>query len=409
MRILVATWSCRLAGGTETYLGRIMALLATAGHEIALGYEVDAPGDRTRLPLPGDAPSFRLATGDGFEAAAAWRPDVIYAHGLLDPSVEEALFQVAPAVFFAHSYYGTCISGEKTHKFPVVQPCTRRFGPACLALYYPRRCGGLNPKTMAQDYARQRRRQVLLTDYAAVVTASSHMQHELARHGAAGGRVVSIPFTAGADRSFDGPAQTSRPADGPWLLLFAGRMDRLKGGAHLLEALAPVARRVSRPLRLVMAGDGPERAGWQRRAGELTRGNESISAEFTGWLDRPALSRLLDAADLLVMPSLWPEPFGLIGPEAQRRGVPVVAYATGGVPEWLTDGVNGVLAPATPPTVAGLADAIFRCLERLSTGDSLRQGAVASAQAAGDDAHATALLEVLARASERKMSAGAAR
>src|SRR2546423_8225430 len=39
---------------------------------------------------------------------------------------------VAPAVFFAHAYYGTCISGAKTFKRPTVTPCDRRFGPKCL-------------------------------------------------------------------------------------------------------------------------------------------------------------------------------------------------------------------------------------------------------------------------------------
>jgi glycosyltransferase involved in cell wall biosynthesis len=405
MRILVATWSSRQVGGTETYLGRIMALLAAAGHEIAFGFETDDPAGRAHVPLPGGTPSFRLTTGDGTAAARAWTPAVIFVHGLLDPSVEEALLHVAPAVFFAHAYYGTCISGEKTHKFPIVQPCTRRFGPACLALYYPRRCGGLNPLTATRDYARQRRRRALLEDYAAVVTASSHMQQELSRHGAAGGRVVRIPFTTGADRTGDGlpPPRGSRPQDGPWQLLFAGRMDRLKGGAHLLDALALISSRLSRPVRMVFAGDGPDRDDWQRRASAITRGTRNVGIEFAGWLEQPQLSQLLDGADLLVMPSLWPEPFGLIGPEANRRGVPVAAYATGGIPEWLTDGVNGALASAAPPTVAGLADAIVRCLERLSLDDSLRQGALARAQATTDNAHVAALVGVLAQASAQPL------
>lgn len=386
-------------GGTETYLGRIAARLAAAGHALAFGFEVDAPVERARVPLPDATLSFRLPA-DGLEQARAWKPDVIYAHGLLDPSVEEAMQRIAPAVFFAHAYYGTCISGEKTHKFPVVQPCTRRFGAACLALYHPRRCGGLNPLTMTRDYARQRRRQRLLADYAAVVTASSHMQQELARHGAAAGRVFSIPFTAGADDSAGQPEpRGADSAEGPWRLVFAGRMDRLKGGGHLLDALTLAAPRLAKPVRVVFAGDGPERGSWQRRAGEIARRAPALSFEFTGWLDKPELSRLLDHADLLVMPSLWPEPYGLVGPEANRHGVPVVAYATGGIPEWLTDGVNGALAPADPPTASGLADAMVRCFESLAVDDSLRQGAIARARAASDDAHAAALLDVLAKAS----------
>ena len=56
--------------------------------------------------------------------------------------------------------------------------------------------------------------------------------------------------------------------------------------------------------------------------------------------------------DLLVVPSVWPEPFGLVGPEAAHHGVPSAAFAVGGIPEWLVDGVSGHLAAGDRPTGA---------------------------------------------------------
>ncbi len=44
------------------------------------------------------------------------------------------------------------------------------------------------------------------------------------------------------------------------------------------------------------------------------------------------------------MPSVWPEPFGLVGIEALAAGRPAVASATGGMGDWLEDGVSGLLA-----------------------------------------------------------------
>ena len=82
-------------------------------------------------------------------------PGLVYVHGLQDPQIEHQLLDIAPAVCFAHNYYGTCISGGKTFKNPTMTPCHRVFGGACLVRYYPRRCGGWNPITMVQEFRRQ--------------------------------------------------------------------------------------------------------------------------------------------------------------------------------------------------------------------------------------------------------------
>ena len=405
MRILITNWTRRRVGGTETYLGRLMSLIAERGHEIAFGYEMDAPADRVPIVVPTSAAVFVLQDSEeALQRIQRWNPDVIYAHGMLDTALEERLLDLAPSVFFAHAYYGTCISGEKTHKFPVIQPCERLFGPACLALFYPRRCGGLNPVTMMREYARQRDRLALLRRYDAVLTHSEHMRREFLRHGAGGGRVLSYSYTvSGGDRpAVTAPPRGCRPAAMLWHLMFVGRMDRLKGGRHLLDALPQVHAALGYPLRLTFAGDGPARAEWERHAARITRDMPAVRVEFAGWLQHSQLAALLDTADLVVMPSLWPEPFGLTGPEANRRGIPVVAFATGGIPEWLIDGVNGCLAPGNPPTVDGLADALVRCLRSLSESDRLREGAMSMGHSPADDVHVEALLDILADVSARR-------
>jgi glycosyltransferase involved in cell wall biosynthesis len=111
------------------------------------------------------------------------------------------------------------------------------------------------------------------------------------------------------------------------------------------------------------------------------------------------VTALLDEADLLVMPSLWPEPFGLSGPEAGLQGVPAAAFAVGGIPQWLEDGVNGHLAPGNPPSAPGLADAIVRCLADPFTHSRLRQGALESARRWSAERHVAELLPILTAAS----------
>jgi glycosyltransferase involved in cell wall biosynthesis len=403
MRILISNWSCRRVGGTETYLGQIIARLAASGHEICFCFEVDDPEGRPPIPLPPGVLSVQLRpdVSRALDTIRAWRPDVLYAHGFLDPDDEGRVLEMAPGVFAAHSYYGTCISGEKTHKFPVVRPCGRQFGPACLALYFPRRCGGRSPITMMTAYDRQRRRLALLHRYGWVVTVSAHMAGEFLRHGVAGGRVSMLPHygTAEEDQLDTTPAPL---ASGTAVrMTFVGRMDRLKGGRVLIDALPRVRLELRRPLQLTFAGEGPARESWERHAQLLTGQGSDISIAFAGWLQKDALMTRLAATDVVVMPSLWPEPFGLVGLEANRRGVPVVAFATGGIPEWLQDGVNGCLAPGDPPTAKGFADALIRCIRSLESGDELARGALAAASSRRDDQHLQALLDILRQAARR--------
>ena len=56
--------------------------------------------------------------------------------------------------------------------------------------------------------------------------------------------------------------------------------------------------------------------------------------------------RLIGAlAAVLAVPSVWPEPFGLVGLEAAARGVPAVAFDTGGIRQWLHHQISGLLVP----------------------------------------------------------------
>ena len=402
MRIAVARFTARQIGGAETYIARTIAGVVSLGHEVMLCHEIDEPEDRPRIALPPGTPTISVAeltAPIALERLREWRPDIVYVHGLNDPAFEESLQSIAPAVFFGHDYYGTCISGAKTHRLPVIQPCAREFGAVCLALYYPRRCGGLNPVTLAKDYFRQRHRLRLLKRYVAVLTHSEHMRQEYLRHGAASGQVFNCSVVR-ADPSLPPTFPVNFvPADRIRIphVIFAGRMDPLKGGEQFLRAAARAIADLPSGLRITLAGDGTERTRWEAAARDLSARHETLSIHFTGWLGPAGVARLLATADVLVMPSLWPEPFGLIGQEANRQGAPVVAYATGGIPEWLVDGVNGCLAPGDPPTVEGLRHALVACLSDRARHRAMRRAAVVAGHSRPDDFHLKAVLEVLER------------
>ncbi len=99
------------------------------------------------IELPGRVRA--LDSADRGASLRAWKPDLLFAHGLDNADLERQVLGIAPSVVVQHTYHGTCITSAKTMHVPDVRACGRQFGPACLALYFPRRCGGLNPLTMA--------------------------------------------------------------------------------------------------------------------------------------------------------------------------------------------------------------------------------------------------------------------
>jgi glycosyltransferase involved in cell wall biosynthesis len=392
MRIAVLNWSNRRFGGTGSYLSLLMPALHAAGHEVALWHEVERPSDRPPLSnavVPGWSVS-ALGLERAVAALRSWHPDVLYAHGLLEPAVERRVLDVAPSVFFAHDYYGTCISGLKTCAAPVTQACTRTFGWQCLARYYPNRCGGLSPITMLKQFHLQSARLDLLSRYSAIVTHSQHMRREYMRHGFDHARVIDVGY--GAKPGDDGGRRAARE-EPPSRLLFVGRMDRMKGGRELLEAVPEAARRLGRRLHLTFAGDGPERGRWEAEARAQCAAQADVSVTFLGWVGADALREAYDESDLLAVPSLWPEPLGLVGIEASQHGLPAVAFDVGGISTWLTPGVNGMLAPGAPPTVDGLASAIAAALDE-ATHARLVDGAQRLAATWQFDAHLGRLMRV---------------
>ena len=416
MRIALANWSRRRAGGAESYLESLVPELLARGHEVGFWSETDAPEVREQIRLPSSVKTWcgsELGSKGALAGLKKWRPDVINLHGAEGP-IEPALSEIAPVVFFAHDYHGTCISEAKAFQYPAPSPCERRFGWECFLHYYPRRCGGWSPVTMVRKYRQQSARLAAIHRHAAVITSSDHMRAEFVRHGLPPHtvHVIPLPIRGGSGRT---PSLVRMDHAGvlepPWQrrmgegrnLLFLGRMDWTKGGPVLLEAIPSVQEILQHPLQVIFAGDGPDRGVWEDLAARVERTTSDVRIQFVGWVGEAHRDLLLAGCDLLVVPSVWPEPFGLIGLEAGLHGVPVAAFAVGGIPEWLVPGQNGYLAPGDPPAAVGLADAIVRCLRDPATHARLRRGAIQVAQRYSSNNHVSRLLDVFGQVVERRV------
>ena len=169
---------------------------------------------------------------------------------------------------------------------------------------------------------------------------------------------------------FEGSLFTLPPSEGERAgVVFAGRQVPEKGCQLLLEAFAAAAPSA----RLTIIGDGPERGALQAcaaRLGILER------VEFCGVLSGKALAAKIGAHRVMVVPSLWEEPFGIVALEGLACGCRVIVANSGGLPEAV-----GALALTFP---RGDRDALTRCLDQaLGPDDCPPSGTDVAAHLAG--------------------------
>ena len=134
---------------------------------------------------------------------------------------------------------------------------------------------------------------------------------------------------------------------GERLILRVGRLDADKGNDVLLRALAPLLREGG--VRLLLAGEGEDRAGLERLAEELHIAGRVI---FAGY--RRDIPDLLAAAQLFVISSPK-EGLPMVLLEAMAAGCPIVSTAVGAIPAVIDDGVEGRLVPAGDPAALRVA------------------------------------------------------
>ena len=260
--------------------------------------------------------------------------DLIYLHSLSRLDLMGALFVSGiPIVRMVHDHSLYCLRNYKYNPL-TRRPCSRPASGYCIfpcAAPLARNRGGLLPLKWA-SFAKLRQEIDLNKQCEALIVYSQHQKAELVANGFDPSRIhLHVPMEC---RGNEHPLSNLSSRN---LILFAGQIIRGKGVDLLLQAL----KNVQVPFECIIAGDGSHRAFCERLCRRL--GLEA-KVRFTGYLSPAELERLYLEASLFAFSSIWPEPFGMAGPEAMRFGLPVVGFDTGGVREWLIDGENGFVA-----------------------------------------------------------------
>ena len=128
------------------------------------------------------------------------------------------------------------------------------------------------------------------------------------------------------------------------IVLFVGRFVEKKGCIHLVRAMMHIEAKFP-SARLVLIGDGPLRAELQASANQLLK-----RCDFLGVQPPQSIKQWLNRSRVFCVPSIIAkvgdaEGLGIVFCEAQAMGVPVVSFATGGIPEAVIHGEGGLLAP----------------------------------------------------------------
>jgi glycosyltransferase involved in cell wall biosynthesis len=310
------------AGGPATYLAELLPALQQRGWEIqAISYG-DAP--TTGYPYPLTRIARRALPLRVYRYARAAGPllrwaDLVYIHTpglpLMGGRAPRIIKIVGDQAWERAIRRGWIPPTEDIDDFQ-----NRRYGPAVT----------LQKAARAREVRRMDR----------VIVPSHYLRQMVAGWGVPPERIEviynALPPAPETGSHTQAEARTQLKLDAAPTVFFAGRLFPWKGVDHLIAALAQVPE-----VRLLVAGDGPSRAGWMQQAQALGLG---ARVDFLGHVPREQVALYMQAADYVALYSGY-EGLPHVLLESLRAGTPVIAANKGGCPEVVTHGVNGLLVP----------------------------------------------------------------
>lgn len=387
MKICHITETYIPVGGIEQYILATIKLLEEYGHQNLVIYRNNHPDSIRNGRCPSHLVSYsRSDKGRGEILGLIDREsaDVVLLHAIHDPMLIQEVAKAAPIVSYIHNFYPVCPGLIKYFRRGD-QLCRRPFGMGCMPMIYLRRCSeARHLVTVINLMIKTWEFQKIHQNLNKIIVGSQYMFSLLEQNGFNTERINILP------PHYDTPKEYVPPQDDPPIILFVGRLEIEKGVNYLLKAMV----QIKQPCRLLIVGDGTLRSEYEGQTKCLNLGE---FVEFLGWQDQVSIGNLYRKSTLVVMPSIWPEPFGKVGVEALSYGRPVVAFRVGGIPDWLEDGSNGYLVPSG--NIGQLSERISELLSDRPKSELWgRNGQSMVMQRFKADQHASRLISILENA-----------
>jgi glycosyltransferase involved in cell wall biosynthesis len=381
MRIILVNKFHYRKGGAETYYLTIGEKLKEMGHEVAYFsmkhpdnlpcaqekyFVIQREYNNVKNPLTAARDGLALlysneAKHNFEELCEDFKPDIVHmsnVHRQITLSILDAPYlseHHVPVIYTAHDYITICPGY-------LMLDGSGNVCDACLDGKY-RHCiekvcvkGSRAKSVLAAAEASFNRRHHMNEKIDKVIAPSRFMRSKLIEGSWPEDKVVFMQNFA-SDEILDRASSTGDSTDRehPYILFF-GRLSFEKGIDVLVHAFAKALPNLPSGLRLVIAGDGPEKDAIESFVNEA-----NAPIELVGYKTGTELKSLVAGALLAVSPSVWREnmPYSII--EALAEGTPVIGSRIGGIPELISDDETGWLCE--PGDKASLASALVHGLQ----------------------------------------------
>ncbi len=367
MRILFVHEQAGFQGGAEANVHQVAEAFAAQGHVADLLYAHTAASSNKRFF---EAFENHHSFAE-FDRAIARNPDVVYVHKTSDlDMLRQLIASDLPLVRMVHDHDMYC--QRSSRYFPWNRKiCTKRAGYRCaITCGLVRNRNGKLPFKLAWP-GKKLEEIRLCKQFHTHIVQTAYMKSELTLHGFDAGGIRVLPV-APQQRDIGDKLNYDTPN-----ILFVGQLIRGKGVDFLLQALAIVRDlELEQDWKCTIAGEGSHLEACQELVKELKLGDR---INFVGRLSRDRLEEQYQQARVGVVPSVWPEPMGMVGLEFMWASLPVVAFDAGGISHWLEDGKTGYLADHKD--VTSFAGRIVKLLEDPALAETMGRHAHSVAEA----------------------------